>query len=115
MDIPDHYRLQQAPGTGARLTRALLSPRQERRKNQGPWNPVHPARQPGFQPQPAAKNGNPATEHVSDPRSRKIEASNRFGQLAYVTFVHEPLLQCAGVPKIGPLAVPLMMKLSIGA
>jgi hypothetical protein len=24
--------------------------------------------------------------------------ADRFGQLAYVTFVHEPLLQCAGVP-----------------
>jgi hypothetical protein len=41
--------------------------------------------------------------------------ANRFGQLAYVTFVHEPLLQCTGVPKIGPLAVPLMMKLITGA
>ena len=41
--------------------------------------------------------------------------ADRFGQLAYVTFVHEPLLHSTGVPKTGPLAVPLMLKLSTGA
>jgi hypothetical protein len=53
-----------------------------------------------------------APAHLADPWRRWAD---RFGQLAYVTFVHEPLLQCAGVPKIGPLAVPLMLKLSIEA
>jgi hypothetical protein len=33
------------------------------------------------------------------PLSRSLAPlADRFGQLAYVTFVHEPLLQCAGVP-----------------
>ena len=51
---PDHHRHHPPAGPGTRLT-SQNRPDCEGRRPAGPWNPAHPARQPGHCPRPDAK------------------------------------------------------------
>ena len=51
---PDHHRHHPPAGPGTRLT-SQNRPDCEGRRSAGPWNPAHPARQPGHCPWPDAK------------------------------------------------------------
>lgn len=46
-----------------------------RRNRQGPWNPDHPARQPGNRSRPGRENTRQPRPQITTARSRKIEVS----------------------------------------
>jgi Transposase DDE domain group 1 len=52
---PDHRRRHPPASPAIRLT-SRNDPATRKEKPQGPWNPAHPARQPGSQPQPSPEN-----------------------------------------------------------
>jgi Transposase DDE domain group 1 len=71
--------------TAAATRLPALAPRADQPKpslrtggnQQGPWNPAHPARQPGHQARPEPKTKHRPTPQAAEPRSRKIEAKAR--------------------------------------
>ena len=71
---PDRRRHRPPAGPRARLTSRNI-PATRKENTAGPWNPAHPARQPGRQPRPAPKTANQPQPQATNPRSRKIEAS----------------------------------------
>ena len=70
----DHRRDHPPAGPPIRLT-SRNSPTTRKENHQGPWNPAHPARQPGSQARPHRKISPSRTPQASTSRSRKIEAS----------------------------------------
>src|SRR6202034_749433 len=74
---PGHYRRSHPPaGPPGRLTSQNHRSNQER-EHQGPWNPAHPARQPGNQARHDLKINPSRTPQSTTPRSRKIEVKPR--------------------------------------
>ena len=49
-------------------------PLREERTHSGPWNPAHPARQPGHQVRPDAEKQGQPQRQATKPRSRKMQA-----------------------------------------
>ena len=69
-----------APGPRTRLT-SRNHPCDQKGNRQGPWNPAHPARQPGHQARPAAENSGQPQPQATNPRSRKIEANRAMANM----------------------------------
>ena len=74
IDRPDHRSDHPAAGTPWGLTSQNRPQRPGRKTRQGPWNPAHPARQPGTRAQPGTENSHQPMPQATRPRSRKIEA-----------------------------------------
>ena len=77
----DHRRDHPPAGPPVRLT-SRNSPDDQEGEHQGPWNPAHPARQPGSQARPGAENSPQPTPQASQSgreRSRLMPAFRQAG------------------------------------
>ena len=81
----DHRRRHPPAGPPVRLTSRNQPLRPGKEQHPGPWNPAHPARQPGSQARPAPENHLPA-EHLrpAHQRTRKIEVKAGVGAAGFL-------------------------------
>ena len=78
-----------ASGAHTQLTSAEPSPRQKG-QHPGPWNPAHPARQPGNQPDRATRKRPRSHPRGHQPRSRRIRANPTPAPLARRRYCRMP-------------------------